>query len=84
METAQYTPQDIIAQGRATGIQSAKRLLEIERLEKINAELVEALQWTESWIIKHGLDKAELITGQQGGVPILGTIRDAINKAKGE
>ena len=39
-----YTPEEIIAQNRATSVQSAKRLLEIERLENINAELLAALE----------------------------------------
>ena len=39
-----YTPQEIIEQGRANNMQSAKRLLEIERLEKLNDELLEALK----------------------------------------
>lgn len=36
------TPEGLIAAGRADSIQSAKRLLEIARLEAINDELLEA------------------------------------------
>lgn len=49
----QYTPEAVIAQGRATSVQSAKRLLEIERLERVNDQLVEAVREL-TGIFQHG------------------------------
>ena len=44
-------------------------------------DMLEALKWTEKWIVKHGLDKAELIGGRFCEVPMLTTIRATIAKA---
>lgn len=66
------------------GVSSYKERQANAKLIAAAPELLEALKWTESWIVKHGLDKAELITGQWAEVPILGTIRAAIAKATGK
>jgi len=47
MQTKQqtkHTPAELIEQGRAGTIAEAKRLIEIQRLEQINDELLEALK----------------------------------------
>lgn len=73
MTKAQHTPQEIISQGRANNIQSAKRLIEICRLEEINAELLEALVACEAYYAKNGGPRKQWDNAKA-----------AIAKAKGE
>jgi hypothetical protein len=47
-------------------------------------ELLEALELIIKWAELHGLDKAPLISGQSGEVPVIAKARSAIAKVRGQ
>lgn len=74
------TPREIIEQGRANNMQSAKRLLEIERLEKLNDELLGSLKE----MLEIFEEYAEDWDDDSTGVLALNNARAAIAKAEGK
>lgn len=64
-----------------------KQETEISAITKQRDELLVALELVESWFVRHKLDKAETILGTPekpvyAELPILGTVRAAIERAK--
>ena len=59
-------------------------LTETDVMQMHAPQMLDLLRWVEKWIVRHGLDTADLINGQKGALPLLDLIRTTLTKVKEE